>query len=198
MENLSNGDLAFPARTRLPGLLEAAREDLAPIYAALERTLDDREFLSGTLSIADLALFPHLISAFLDLAFDAATHLRLLAWFKRLRPLPVFAADLERTEAFLRDLAPDLPRPASIVWRGDRLEWVLARGFHEWFFEEIRQGRVAWPRASSTRDSARRPRRDAPARATPLLWSAPDTSRARPPALPRSSLASSTLVSVTG
>ena len=26
----------------------------------------------------------------------------------------------------------------KIFWRGDRIEWMLARGFHEWFVEEIR------------------------------------------------------------
>ena len=25
-----------------------------------------------------------------------------------------------------------------IFWRGDRIEWVLARGFHAWFFNEIK------------------------------------------------------------
>src|SRR5258707_1075614 len=43
------------------GLLDAARRDLDPVYAALERDLADRAFVSGdTLSIADVALFPHL------------------------------------------------------------------------------------------------------------------------------------------
>lgn len=31
------------------------------------------------------------------------------------------------------------------VWRGDRIEWLLARGYHDWFFNEIKQGRVLWP-----------------------------------------------------
>jgi glutathione S-transferase len=147
----SNGGFGFPGGTRPKGLLEAAREDLAPIYADLERTLatDDREFLCSALSIADLALFPHMTAVrFLDIAFDGATHPRLLAWYKRLRQHRVCRADLERTQKFLRDLGPNLQRPAKIVWRGDRIEWIHARGFHEWFFEEIRQGRVAWPRAN--------------------------------------------------
>ena len=145
--DVSNGGFGFPPDTRPTGLLEAAREDLAPIYADLERALADREFLCGALSIADLALFPQLTAVrFLDIAFDGTTHPRLLAWYKRLRQLDVCRADLERTQAFLRGVGPALQRPARIVWRGDRIEWLLARGFHEWFFEEIRQGRVAWPR----------------------------------------------------
>jgi glutathione S-transferase len=145
--DVSNGGFGFPADTRPAGLLEAARADLAPIYADLERTLADRDFLCGALSIADLALFPHFTAVkFLDIAFDGATHPRLLAWYKRLRQLDVCRADLERTQAFLRGIGPALQRPSRIVWRGDRIEWLLAHGFHEWFAEEIRQGRVAWPR----------------------------------------------------
>ena len=144
--DVSNGGFGFPPDTRPAGLLAAAREELAPIYADLERTLADREFLCGALSIADLALFPHLTAVkFLDVAFDGATHPRLLAWYKRLRQLDVCRADLERTQAFLRGIGPALQRPTRIVWRGDRIEWMLARGFHEWFFEEIRLGRVSWP-----------------------------------------------------
>jgi hypothetical protein len=30
-------------------------------------------------------------------------------------------------------------------WRGDRIEWMLARGFHAWFFNEIKEDRMAWP-----------------------------------------------------
>jgi hypothetical protein len=32
-----------------------------------------------------------------------------------------------------------------IFWRGDRIEWILARGFHAWFCKEIDEGRVMWP-----------------------------------------------------
>jgi len=145
--DVSDGGFGFPAGTRPAGLLEAAREDLAPIYADLERTLADRDFICGALSIADLAVFPHLTAVrLLDISFDGATHPHLLAWYKRLRRLDICRADLERTQAFLSQSQGNLQRPARIVWRGDRVEWLLARGFHDWFFDEIRQGRVAWPR----------------------------------------------------
>jgi len=32
-----------------------------------------------------------------------------------------------------------------IGWRGDRIEWMLAHGFHEWFLNEIKEDRVLWP-----------------------------------------------------
>ena len=40
---------------------------------------------------------------------------------------------------------PTLVERRKIFWRGDRIEWLLARGFHDWFFNEIRQQRVLWP-----------------------------------------------------
>ncbi len=142
----SNGGFGFPGGSMPPGMLEAARADLAPLYADLERTLATGDFVCGALSIADLALFPHFTALrFLDLAFDGATHPRLLAWYKRMRQSDLGRADLDRTQAFLAAAPGGLQRPPHIVWRGDRIEWVLAHGFHEWFVEEIRHGRVAWP-----------------------------------------------------
>jgi glutathione S-transferase len=45
------------------GLLEAARADLRIVYDALNKELAARQFVSGPLSIADIALFPHIASA---------------------------------------------------------------------------------------------------------------------------------------
>jgi glutathione S-transferase len=45
------------------GLLDAARADLRAVYTALELELADRDFISGTLSVADIALLQHLASA---------------------------------------------------------------------------------------------------------------------------------------
>ena len=45
------------------GLLEVARADLSLVYDTLEAELTEREYISGPLSIADIALFPHIASA---------------------------------------------------------------------------------------------------------------------------------------
>ena len=128
------------------GLLEAARADLKRIYDALEQELAGREFVSGALSVADFALFPHLASAkAMEVEFSPQAHPNLTRWFKQMRGLPVAAADLRRTRDYvagLKDL--DIER-RKIFWRGERIEWLLARGFHAWFFDEIRHDRVAWP-----------------------------------------------------
>jgi glutathione S-transferase len=128
------------------GLLDAARADLRLVYDALESDLAEREFVSGPLSIADIALFPHLASVkAMEVEFSPQAHPNLTRWFKTMRALPICVADLRRARDFVVNLkAIDFER-RRIFWRGDRIEWMLARGFHDWFFNEIAQQRVAWP-----------------------------------------------------
>lgn len=129
-----------------PGLLEAARADLSRVYDALERDLAGRDFVSGALSIADLALFPHIASTrFMEVEFSSQTHPRLADWFKHMRALAICVADLRRARDFVSSLKDQDFERQRIFWRGDRIEWMLARGFHGWFFNEIVQGRAAWP-----------------------------------------------------
>ena len=130
------------------GLLEAARRDLEQVYAALERDLAGGDFLVGEApSIADIALFPHLTAAkSYDLGHDAARFPRLDAWLRRLRAIQAFADDLARVRAFIvAFLRGDAHERRKIFWRGDRIEWMLARGYHDWFAGEIAAGRVLWP-----------------------------------------------------
>ena len=129
------------------GLLEAARADLAPIYDALNAELDGQDWVCGELSIADIALFPHLSGTrMLRVSFDEAHHPNLLAWYKRCRDTKIFADDMARTKTFLSDPATmGTVERDKIFWRGDRIEWILARGYHDWFMKEITDGRVIWP-----------------------------------------------------
>ena len=128
------------------GMREAAKRDVDQVYDALERDLEGRDFVCGDLSIADLALFPHLSAVrVLGVAFSPQRHPGIAAWLKRMRGIEACRADLERARAYLADLdARNLER-GRIFWRGDRIEWVLARGYHEWFVQEIVDGRVLWP-----------------------------------------------------
>jgi hypothetical protein len=94
------------------------------------RALEGREFVCGDLSIADLALFPHMTAVrFLDVPIDGGRHPRLLAWYKRMRALDICRADLSRAQEWLARVMPSTPRPERIVWRGDRIEWLLAAGY---------------------------------------------------------------------
>ena len=131
------------------GLKEAAQRDLDHVYSSLEAELDGRDFIMGDhLTVADFAFFPHLggVRA-LGVSFDHERHPRLLAWFKRLRSLKLFQDDLERAKQVVLQVMSgeaDLER-RRIFWRGDRIEWILARGYHEWFMDEIKADRVIWP-----------------------------------------------------
>jgi len=134
---------------RMPdGMLDAARRDLDAVYAALERDLGDGDFVSGpALSIADVSLFPHLTATrSFGLGYDAARCPRLHGWLTRLRAMPMFADDLARVKVFLAGfLRGDAHERNKIFWRGDRIEWLLARGHHDWFMGEIAAGRTLWP-----------------------------------------------------
>jgi glutathione S-transferase len=125
----------------------AARTDMDVVYAALERDLEGKSFVCGTPSIADIALFPHLTAArSFGVGHDPTRHPRVHDWLKRLRAMPIFAADLERTRAFVAEFVTKHDHERKkIFWRGDRIEWVLARGFHGWLMKEIEEGRVLWP-----------------------------------------------------
>ncbi len=35
----------------------------------------------------------------------------------------------------------------KVVWRGDRIEWLLAHDFQDWFFAELSSGRATVPRS---------------------------------------------------
>lgn len=128
------------------GLLEAARADLSLVYDTLEAELTEREYISGPLSIADIALFPHIASArAMEVAHSRDRHPNIARWFTRMRSLPICAADLKRARSFMADVGGDGFEKKRIFWRGDRIEWILARGFHDWFFNEIQAHRVLWP-----------------------------------------------------
>ncbi len=118
-----------------------------PFYADLhDSELTDREFVSGPFSIADIALFPHLASAkAMEVEFSAQSHPNLTRWFKQMRTLPICAADSQRARDYVVHMKDRDLEKKRIFWRGDRIEWVLARSFHPWFFKEINEGRVLWP-----------------------------------------------------
>ena len=128
------------------GLLDAAKKDLGEIYLRLDAELEGRAFVCTTLSIADFALFPHLVAAHgLGVPFSTKRHGHLAAWLQQMRELDICRADLARARAYVADIGARNIERERIFWRGDRIEWLLARGFHRWFINEIESGRVIWP-----------------------------------------------------
>ena len=128
------------------GLLEAGRADMDRVYARLERDLDGREFVCGGLSIADIALFPHMTAAkAMGVEFSKDRHPNVARWFRQVRQLPICAADVRRAHDYVTRMAELDVEKRRIFWRGDRIEWMLSRGFHDWFMREIAEDRVLWP-----------------------------------------------------
>ena len=132
-----------------PGLIEAGRRDIAALLARAESTLTGQEFLCRTLSIADLAWFPH-ISALkpLGIGLDGTRYPRLCAWNQRMRELPVVQRDVTEVKRAAREKFVDGPSPyegEKIIWRGDRLEWLFRNGFAQWWYDEYAAGRAVVP-----------------------------------------------------
>lgn len=129
------------------GLVEAGHRDLERILAQLETSLDAEGFLCGDLSIADVALFPH-ISSLKLLGVSLDPFQEVLRWNRKMRMLPVVRADLEyvKRNAIEKFAAGASPYEAEkVVWRGDRIEWLLAHGFQDWLQSELVAGRAVVP-----------------------------------------------------
>jgi glutathione S-transferase len=131
------------------GLLEAGRRDLERVCARLEGALGAEGFLCGELSIADLALFPH-VSSLKLLGVSLDPFPQVLRWSREMRALPVVRADLDYVkrsvvEKFSAGASPY--EAEKVVWRGDRIEWLLAHGFQDWFHAELESGRAVVPRS---------------------------------------------------
>lgn len=136
-------------RTDTPpaGLLEAARCDLNAVYQDMERALTaSGAFICGAFSLADIALFPNLYAArHLGVGVSPQQFPKVVAWIRRMADLPLVQDDLNRVRAWLKVSKDPGYEKTRIFWRGERIEWMLAAGFHRWFFSEIEQGRVIWP-----------------------------------------------------
>ncbi|MEM7766395.1 MAG: glutathione S-transferase family protein [Pseudomonadota bacterium] len=135
------GDLPSPPDR----LLGAARRDIALIYDRLEAQLAGGSHVVGDISIADVALYPQIHGAqHVGLAIDANTHPRIAAWLKRVRRSEIGKADRVEVLKWWKARDTQDVETDKINWGTYRLEWFLAHGFHDWFFEEIRQDRVLW------------------------------------------------------
>lgn len=130
-----------------PGLIEAGHRDLQTILADFDGALGANDFLCGAPSVADLALFPHLSSLKL-LGLPMERFPNVARWNASMRTLPCVRADLEHVKRSAIDkFAPGAsPYEAEkIVWRGDRIEWLLAHGFRDWLWAEMQSGRAVVP-----------------------------------------------------
>jgi len=133
------------------GMHEAASRDFRRLYAELEKLLGSQNYFCGEFSLADIAVYPHVVTAgFLGYAADSYEHRALLGWIERLADRPSIVRDsADVMETLQRLQAEKKPAfdPYRVQWRSDRLEWVMKNGFTDWFVEEARAGRVFYPLA---------------------------------------------------
>jgi hypothetical protein len=128
---------------------------LARSLAELEGEIDPSGDCCDTLSIADLALFPHVSSLKpLGIALDDSRYPKLWRWKRRMRSRPAVAEDLayvkrNAVEKFASGRSPYEGEPP--VCRGDRIEWLLANGFIDWFVGALPAGRAVLPRSVRAR-----------------------------------------------
>lgn len=81
----------------------------------------------------------------LGISIDSLRFPKLERWLQQLRGLPLFKHDLARTREYLGAIDAQNIERKKIFWRGDRIEWLLAKGFEQWLFGEIRAGRTVFP-----------------------------------------------------
>jgi glutathione S-transferase len=131
------------------GLLEAGQADFDHALSTLERALAGRPkpWPFGAPGVVECAWFGNLLSArALRFTFDETRFPHVIAWLRALRKEPLFAADAKRTSEFFKTLgSADTHERKRIFWSGDRIEWLLSRGFHRWLFAEIEAGRAYFP-----------------------------------------------------
>jgi glutathione S-transferase len=146
--NCSYWHWADRADTPPAGLLETGQRDLEIVLTRLEVELAERPrpWPFQAPGVVECAWFPNLMAvrAF-GFSVDATRFPAVLGWLDAMRSHPVFATDRKRTAAFLKALSERDYERGRLFWSGDRIEWLLARGFHDWFASEIQADRVSFP-----------------------------------------------------
>jgi glutathione S-transferase len=130
-----------------PGLLEAGQKDIDTVFERLEQMLvaRPRPWPFQTPGVVECAWFANLAALrTFGLTLDAERFPAVMNWFKAMRAHPVFAADAQRTGAFLKELKHLTHERKRLFWSGERLEWLLSRGFERWFMAEIDAGRATF------------------------------------------------------
>jgi glutathione S-transferase len=132
------------------GLLDVGRHELHQILIDLEGSIDVSGFVCDQLSIADFSLFPHISSLkLLGILLEETTHPKLLRWNRQMRRQTAVREDLEYVKRSAIEKFGSGQSPyegEKVVWRGDRIEWLLAHGFQDWLISELANGRAVVPR----------------------------------------------------
>lgn len=130
------------------GLAEAGQRDLDGSFAELERVLAPRPkpWPFGAPGLLECAWFPNLVAVrAAGFAIDEKRFPAVRSWLSAMRGHPIFANDIKRTTGYMQEFMSGSHERRKLFWRGDRIEWLLSRGFHSWFVKEIESGRAVFP-----------------------------------------------------
>jgi len=130
------------------GLKEAGQRDLDKFLSELERALAPRPrpWPFGAPGLLECALFPNLVAMrAVGMTIDEQRFAAVRDWLRSMRGHPVFANDVKRTVGYMQEFMSGSHERRKLFWRGDRIEWLLSRGYHDWFFQEIKAGRAVFP-----------------------------------------------------
>ena len=141
----------FGRRQAHEAMHEATARDLRRLYDDLEQRLGGGPFFCGDVSLADIAVLPHVMAAsFLGFPLDPSRHPGLVGWIGRMHERPSVARDNVDVMESIERLTKEKKRvfdPNRVQWRSDRLEWIIKNGFADWFMEELSAGRAFFPLA---------------------------------------------------
>src|SRR5579863_370514 len=130
------------------GVVRSAAPESKAMRARLENELEGRDYFCGAaLSLADLAAICHLPVAH-AMRLPMHEFPRLAVWEKRMRAIPLVAADLERARKAMAEgnLADEFEGPDGRVhWRDSRLEWPVRHGFVDFIAREFHAGKMMFP-----------------------------------------------------
>ena len=132
-----------------PEMRAAAARDLERLYAELESLLGDGPFFCQAYSLADIAVFPHVMAAsFLGFPLEPSRYPKLSRWMEEVQARPAIVRDnadvVETLQRLQQEQRPAFD-PYRVQWRSDRLEWVMKNGFEQWLLDEMRAGRAFFP-----------------------------------------------------
>src|SRR5215471_4854056 len=130
------------------GLKKAAQVDLDVLFTTLEAMLGSgsKPWPFGSPGVVECAWFPNLAAMrTFGLSLDANRFPNAAGWFSAIRHHRVFVEDARRTASFLNEGKHLSHERRRLFWSGDRMEWLISRGFHRWFLAEIEAGRAAFP-----------------------------------------------------
>jgi glutathione S-transferase len=132
-------------RARVPEALPRIAEALQKHYANLERELAERDYLLGDFSRADVAFYPHPMSAAFLGQEIGPQYPGLRTWLDRMGTREAIRrARREFAAAFRESQSGEDPffSRERLHWRDSRLEWAIRFGLGPWLLEELDAGRA--------------------------------------------------------